>query len=116
MRLRGSIRLLAALLALALALPATALSPALEAARADGVIGEQADGYLGLVKGSAPPAIKKEVDEVNAGRRAKYAEIAKQRGTDINTVAAITGKTAIEKSPAGSFVRGADGRWVRRER
>jgi hypothetical protein len=116
MRSRRSTGLLAALFALAFALPAAALPPALEAARRDGIVGEQADGYLGLVKGSAPPEIKKEVEGVNAGRRAKYAEIAKQRGTDINTVAAITGKTAIEKSPAGSFVRGADGRWVRRER
>ena len=113
---RAATALFATLLALGIALPAAALSPALEAARRDGVIGEQADGYLGLVKGSAPAEIKKAVDEVNAQRRAKYAEVASQRGIDVASFAAITGKKLVEESPAGSFVRGADGRWMKRER
>ena len=80
------------------------------------MVGEQADGYLGLVKGSASPEIKKAVDAVNAQRRAKYAEVANQRGIDVASFAAITGKKLVEESPAGSFVRGADGRWIVRER
>jgi uncharacterized protein YdbL (DUF1318 family) len=113
-RLRAPTGLLLVLLALAFAAPAAALHPTLEAARRDGVVGEQADGYLGLVTGSASPEVKKLVEEVNAQRRAKYAEVAKQRGIDVATFAAITGKKLVEESPSGSFVRGADGRWVRR--
>jgi uncharacterized protein YdbL (DUF1318 family) len=104
------------LLALAAAWAPTALAlpDALEAARRDGIVGEQVDGYLGLVKGDAPADIRKQVDSVNAQRREKYAEKAKERNTDVATFAAITGKKLVEDSPAGSFVRGADGRWVKR--
>jgi hypothetical protein len=114
MRRRASTGLFAALFALAFALPAAALPDALEKARSQGLIGEQADGYLGLVSGSAPEEIKKQVDAVNSGRRAKYAELAAARGVDVATFAAITGKKLVEESPEGSFVRGADGKWVKR--
>ncbi len=48
--------------------------------KADGLIGEQADGYLGLVSQNAPADIKKLVNEVNAKRKAGYQEIAAKAG------------------------------------
>lgn len=98
-----------AFVGLGLASPASALSPLLEKAKSDGVVGEQLDGYLGLVKGSAPADVSKAVAEVNSQRKELYAERAKAKGTDTRTYAAIVGKTQIEREPAGNWVRDQKG-------
>ena len=67
---------------------------------------------LGL---SAAPALAADVralvDEVNAERKAKYAEIAQKQGTPIDAVAKIAGQKLIERTPGGQYVLGADGQW-----
>jgi len=83
----------------------------LDAARAAGWVGERPDGYLGLVGDSAPAAAKTLVEEINAKRKLKYAEIAKQNGTSTEAVAALMGAKLIERTPPGEYVMGADGRW-----
>jgi hypothetical protein len=57
--------------------------------RATGLVGEQYDGYLGLV-GSAPPRIRAEMDAVNIRRRSYYTALARQRRAQIEEVAAAT--------------------------
>ena len=59
---------------------AVASSP-LTQPKADGLIGEQANGYLGLVTQSAPSNIKKLVKDTNAKRKAGYQRIAAKQGT-----------------------------------
>jgi len=106
--------LLAACTTLALiatALPAASLS--LGDAKAQGLVGEQADGYVGLV-GSGPPDARKLADKVNAKRRAEYGEIAKKRGVKTEAVAAIAGKKLVQRAAKGQFVRGSDGRWAKK--
>jgi hypothetical protein len=101
-----------ALLGLALTLlapPAGALSPTLEKAKKDGVVGEQIDGYLGLVTGSAPADVRKEMDDVNGQRKALYEERAKAQGTDARTYAAVVGKRQVEREPKGNWVRAEQG-------
>ncbi len=107
-----AIALLLAAVVLALA-PASALSPLLEKAKADGVIGEQADGYLGFVKGNGPANVEKAMQEVNVQRKALYRERAKQKGTDVKTYAAVVGKTQIARESKGNWVKGDKG-WVRK--
>jgi uncharacterized protein len=91
------------------ALPVAAQS--LDAAKAAGQIGERIDGYVGVVDANAPADIKRLVNQVNAGREAKYAEIAAERGTSVQAVAQIAGQKLIERAPKGEYVMGADGRW-----
>lgn len=79
--------------------------------KADGLIGEQADGYLGLVTQNAPADIKKLVNEVNAKRKAGYEEIAAKQGTSLTAVEKVGGNTAIEKTLPGNYVRDANGVW-----
>ncbi len=79
--------------------------------KADGLIGEQADGYLGLVAQNVPADIKKLVNEVNAKRKAGYQEIAAKEGTSITAVEKVGGNTAIEKTVSGNYVRDANGVW-----
>lgn len=106
-------RVRAVLLAAALVLlPATAtLAQAnLESAKAAGVVGERADGLLGLVKGASPD-VKQMVDEINARRLSQYKDIAARNGTSIQAVQAIAGQKLVSQSPAGTYVMDASGSW-----
>ncbi len=104
-----SLFVLLAVALMALASPALALSPVLEKAKKDGVVGEKVDGYLGLVKGSAPADVSKAVKDVNTQRKALYAQRAKAKGTDVATYAAVVGKTQVDREPTGNWVRTAKG-------
>ena len=79
--------------------------------KADGLIGEQADGYLGLVAQNVPADIKKLVAEVNAKRKAGYQKIAAKQGTSLTEVEKVGGNTAIEKTLPGNYIRDANGVW-----
>lgn len=79
--------------------------------KADGLIGEQADGYLGLVTQNAPADIKKLVIETNAKRKAGYQQIAAKQGTSLAEVEKVGGNTAIEKTLKGNYVQDANGTW-----
>ena len=89
---------------------AVAASP-LTQPKADGLIGEQANGYIGLVKQNVPADIKKLVNDVNAKRRAGYQKIAKKQGTSLAEVERVGGNTAIEKTIRGNYIRDASGTW-----
>ncbi|HEX8469561.1 MAG TPA: DUF1318 domain-containing protein, partial [Brevundimonas sp.] len=51
----------------------------IDAAKAQGVVGEQADGYLGVV-GSVSGSVRAQVDSINIQRRAYYTDLAGRRG------------------------------------
>jgi uncharacterized protein YdbL (DUF1318 family) len=79
--------------------------------KADGLIGEQADGYIGLVVRDVPEGIKQLVAEVNAKRKAGYQEIAAKQGASLESVEMVGGNTAIEKTLPGNYIRDANGVW-----
>lgn len=90
-------------------------SDAAASLRSSGQVGEQADGYLGVV-GSAPAAVRAQVDSVNIQRRAYYTDLAARRGAKIEEVAATTACELFRtKVGAGQFYRGTDGAWKKRE-
>lgn len=89
---------------------AVAASP-LTQPKADGLIGEQANGYIGLVKQNVSADVKKLVNDVNAKRRAGYQKIAKKQGTGLAEVERVGGNTAIEKTLKGNYIRDASGAW-----
>jgi len=106
---------LAAALALA-TLVATGVpswSLSLADAKAQGLVGEQADGYVGVV-GSGPPEARALAKNVNAERRNEYQAIAKKRSIETKAVAALAGKKLVQRTPKGQYVRGTDGRWVKK--
>jgi uncharacterized protein YdbL (DUF1318 family) len=74
---------------LVFAAPAFAQDSLVEQARAAGLVGEQADGYLGIV-GSAPADLKARVDQINIKRRALYTQTASERGVTVDDMAAAT--------------------------
>lgn len=83
--------------------------------RASGEVGEQADGYLGVV-GSAPASIRDQVNAVNIKRRAFYTDIARTRGATVQEVAVATACGLFKnKVQPGQFYRLPDGVWRKRE-
>ena len=89
---------------------AVAASP-LTQPKADGLIGEQANGYIGLVRNDVSADVKKLVKDVNAKRRAGYQKIAKKQGASLDDVERVGGNTAIEKTLGGNYIRDASGAW-----
>ena len=83
--------------------------------RATGKVGEQFDGYLGVV-GSADAELRAQVDAVNIKRRAYYANLAAKRGAKIEEVAAATACEIFASRVApGQYYRLADGVWRQRD-
>ena len=54
------------------------------------------------------------VDQINAERQAKYADIAQKQGAPVAAVAQIAGTKLIERAGPGEYVMGADGQWQRK--
>ena len=93
---------------LLVAAPAPA-SPLDDAKRA-GQVGEQADGYLGVVPG-APASARELADRINAERVERYGEIAAKTGTSPTAVAALAGQKLILRASPGEWIRDPDGNW-----
>lgn len=79
--------------------------------KADGLIGEQADGYIGLVTNDVPADIRRLVNSVNAKRKAGYEQIAAKQGVPLSEVEKVGAKTAFEKTVRGNYVRDTNGTW-----
>ncbi|GIX20353.1 MAG: hypothetical protein KatS3mg120_2029 [Erythrobacter sp.] len=84
--------------------------PAYAAARAEGKVGEQADGYLGIV-GPADPVLQRLVDDINIKRRAVYAEKAKENNVTLEAYALTAGCQAVLRTVPGEKYRAPDGTW-----
>ena len=86
--------------------------PAYAAARAAGQIGEQPNGYLGVVSGG--PAIQAIVDKINIQRKATYAEKAAAAGVTINDQGVTFGCNLIAQTVPGEKYRLPSGAWATR--
>ena len=86
--------------------------PAYAAARAAGQVGEQTDGYLGVV-GSQSAEVRAMVKDLNNKRRAVYTEKAAGKST-IEEYAFATGCRLIAETRAGEKYQAPDGSWKTR--
>ncbi|MEO1252951.1 MAG: YdbL family protein [Pseudomonadota bacterium] len=92
---------------------ASAASPLVENAKDQCIVGEQADGYLGIVDGAAADAaLRREVRDINQQRKAAYTDIAARNGVSINVTAALTAEKLINDARPGECVRDASGAWI----
>jgi uncharacterized protein len=89
--------------------------PAYQQARAEGLIGEKTDGYLGFVT-SPSPAVKALVDDLNIKRKAKYTEEALANGATVEEMAFRTGCRLIkERTAPGEMYQAPDRSWKTRD-
>lgn len=86
--------------------------PAYAAARAAGQVGEQPDGYLGIV-GAATPALQALVNNINIQRKKQYTAQA-AAGSTVQQMAFVTGCNLILRTAPGEKYQAPDGRWLTR--
>ena len=86
----------------------------LQAAKSQGLVGEQPNGYLASVKSTPGKDVAALIEAINAARKTEYIKIAKRNNTQLGAVERLAGKKAIEKTPAGQYVRSASGTWVKK--
>ncbi|MFN4354676.1 YdbL family protein [Parvibaculum sp.] len=96
-----------------------AVSPAwamdLDSAKAQGLVGEKLNGYVGIVTALPTPEVSNMVDEINRRRRGSYQEIANRTpGATLASVEVLAGEKLIQRTPSGQFVETAPGRWVKK--
>jgi len=101
------------LFAVALAVPAAAQTPAVDAARAGGAVGERYDGYLGI---AAPVSaqVRSQVAAINIRRRSLYSNLAASKGVSPQDVGITAGCQLLARVPLGGTYLLGDGVWRRR--
>lgn len=104
---------LSAALAATLVAPAFAQrDPAYQAARQAGLVGEQPDGYLGIV-GTPTPELQAMINNINIQRKRQYTQQAAASST-VEQMAFVTGCNLISRTVAGEKYKAPDGRWLTR--
>ncbi len=102
------------LLAVSLPLMAMDLQKAmsnLSSAKTLGLVGEQADGYLGVVVVS--PETTETVKLINEARHAQYVRLAKDNNIALTDVEAMAGQKAIEKTQTGQYIQ-VNKKWAKK--
>jgi uncharacterized protein YdbL (DUF1318 family) len=91
-----------------------AAKAAVDAAKADGIVGEQADGILGFVK-LGEVALKAAVAEINAGRLDVYRQAAAKNAVTVDAAGAAAYQSVIQgKVKIGEYYKPVGGAWVRK--
>ncbi len=104
---------MAAVIAAGVIAPAFAQrDPAYQAARQQGQVGEQPDGYLGIV-GAATPELQGLINNINIQRKRQYTQQA-ATGSTVEQMAFVTGCNLILRTVPGEKYRAPDGRWLTR--
>lgn len=86
-----------------------------DAAIARGEIGEQIDGYLGIVDGQNPSAdVRTAMADINIRRKSAYAEAAAEGNVQTAVFAQLTGEKQILKADPGTYIKDASGRWKKK--
>jgi len=87
--------------------------PAYAAARSAGQVGEQPDGYLGVVGGGSAD-LRALVNAINIQRKAAYTQKAQASGATVEQLAFTSGCNLIAQTQSGEKYRTPDGAWATR--
>ena len=107
------LKLVMAAIALAVASGASAQSPLVDQAVAQGTAGERYDGYMGVV-GAGSPALRSAVGAINIKRRALYSGLAANKGATPQEVGLTAGCQLLARVGVGQAYLLSDGTWRRR--
>ncbi len=83
--------------------------PAYAAAREAKQVGEQPDGYLGVVSGG--PAVQAMVRDINIKRKAAYTASAQASGATVEQFAFTSGCNLVAKVGQGEMYKTPSGQW-----
>lgn len=90
----------------------SAFSMVVSNAKAKGLVGEQANGYVGIVTPTPTEEVTTMVNEVNSKRREIYSKLAQQQKLTLSAIEEIAGQRNIKKTPSGQYIKKASGSWV----
>lgn len=115
MHMTKALSMLAGAVAIAgLAVPALAQrDPAYAAARSAGQVGEQPDGYLGVVGGGSAE-LRALVSSINIQRKSAYTQKAQASGATVEQLAFTSGCNLIAQTQPGEKYKAPDGSWQTR--
>lgn len=95
----------------ALALNLDQAMDSLSQAKAQGIVGEQADGYLGVVKNEGNASEIAQL--INQARKEQYQKVSAESNVPLNEVEKKAGSKAQEKTPAGQYIK-RQGQWLKK--
>lgn len=102
-------RVLAMLALLLIALPAWSMT--LEQAKSSGAVGEQLNGYLGIVTSSPSAELRALVNEINTKRKAHYQSSAESASVTLEIFEQRMGQRLHERAAPGEYIQDANGQW-----
>lgn len=94
------------------AAPAWAISK--DDAKAQGLIGERNNGYLGIITSSPNADLKNLVTGINNKRRAAYGKGAKKAGVERSVFELRMGQRLQDRAPSGHYIQLPNGKWQRK--
>jgi hypothetical protein len=97
----------------AVEVPSAAQTPAVDAARQAGQIGERFDGYMGIL-GAPSAVVRSQASAINIRRRALYTNLAASRRVAPHEVGIAAGCQLLARVQVGQPYMLADGQWRRR--
>lgn len=101
-------------LAIGLAMPTTVQAEDLEAARAQGVVGERYDGMVVVRDKNASAAIRNMVKDINAQRQKLYEQRAANEEAPLDQVGRVYARQIFQSVPSGTWFLQENGQWVQK--
>ena len=90
------------------------LAQSLDQAKSQGLIGEQLNGYVGIVTSSPSSELRSMVNEINQQRRALYQRSAQEASVTLDVFEARAGQRLQERAKSGEFIQDKNGQWRRK--
>ncbi len=101
-----------ALLILALGFSVQAAALTLNDARTQGRVGETLSGYIAPVAQDADTLAL--VNRINAARAESYQKLADSNNLPVDEVAKMAGQKLVARAQPGEYVKGINGRWLKK--
>lgn len=105
-------RVIGALLALSL-VSGIAQALTLDEARSQGRVGETLNGYLAPLRQDRETLAL--VERINKARTESYQQLADRNNIPVDDVANMAGQKLVARAKPGEYVRGINGKWLRKE-
>ena len=89
------------------------LAQTLDQAKTQGLVGEQLNGYIGIVTSSPSASLRNMVNDINQQRRALYQRSAQEASVTLEVFEARAGQRLQERAKPGEFIQDNNGQWRR---
>lgn len=99
---------------LLLSLSNTSFALSLDQAKAQGLVGENSQGYLASVSTNTNSEVRALINSINSQRKAAYIQKAAKAGVSVEIIAKRVSQRLYKKAPSGSYLMNNSGKWYRK--